>query len=137
MRTTALLLTILAVSCAPLHQPVVVLEQHPDQPPEICEAVTTAVNRGDWAALRLLAKSETMANGAISSWENSQRTGHSVRVGKFLMAQTFAGTDVKQYQLYSFELKNTDGTVNPHWLQIKVGEKHGQPEILDFWNFGW
>jgi hypothetical protein len=48
-----------------------------------------------------------------------------------------AQTNHSAINLYSFSLENKDGTVNPHWLQIKVREDNGDAEILDFWNFGW
>jgi hypothetical protein len=58
-------------------------------------------------------------------------------VGKFLNVQTVGGSSKKPVRLYSYALENKDGTVNSHWLQIKVRESDGEAEVMDFWNFGW
>ncbi|HXT11384.1 MAG TPA: hypothetical protein VN873_07455 [Candidatus Angelobacter sp.] len=138
MRIIYLILAVLVVSCAsPKQQPVVVLEQHADSPPNVCNDLVAAINHGDWAKLRALAKPGTAASESTNAWEQAMKAGHPVQVGKFLNVQTVAAESKKPYKLYSFALENKDGTVNPHWLQIKVQEEHGQPEVQDFWIFGW
>lgn len=139
MRFFFLILSLFAVSCASVKkdESTVVLDQHLDYTPKVCETVTTAINEGDWNTLRMLVKPGMRANEYITLWANAKKTGHAVQVGRLLNVETVAGTSRKPYKLYSFSLENKDGTVNPHWLQIKVGEAHGWSEILDFWNFGW
>jgi len=138
MRTIYLLLMLCAVSCASQQKPALVVEHHrPEPPPSVCETVVNAINRGDWAALNEWAKPGTTASESLAIWQKAAASGHPVKVGKFLNAQTVGGTSKKPYKLYSFSLENKDGTVNPHWLQIKVREEDGKAEIVDFWNFGW
>ena len=76
-------------------------------------------------------------NEYISSLQDATKTNHPVQVGKLLNVQTVAETNHTSIKLYSFSLRNKDGTVNPHWLQIKVRENGEQADVLDFWNFGW
>jgi hypothetical protein len=140
MRSFCLILAMFAVSCASLHtqKPETVVQHHPETtPPSVCETVVSAINRGDWDALKVWAKPGTTANESLTTWQKAADAGHPVKVGKFLNSQTVGGTSKRPYKLYSFSLENKDGTVNPHWLQIKVREEEGQAEIVDFWNFGW
>jgi len=139
MRIIYLILALFAVSCASQQKPApVVVEHHrPETPPSVCEALVSAINRGDWTALTAWAKPGTTASESLATWQKAEASGHAVKVGKFLNAQTVGGTSKKPYKLYSFSLENKDGTVNPHWLQIKVREEDGKAEIVDFWNFGW
>jgi hypothetical protein len=136
MRIIYLCLALLAASCASKPPPVAP-KQHAETPPTVCEILVSAVNRGDWKALETWAKPGTSANQSVQAWENAAKAGHSVTVGKFLNVQTVGGTNAKPVRLYSYSLENKDGTVNPHWLQIKVREADGEAEIVDFWNFGW
>jgi hypothetical protein len=141
MRIIYLILTVFAVSCASFphkqEKPEVVVPKQVETPPNICDTLVTAINRGDWATLRTWAKPGTSADDSVAGWEKAAATNHAVRVGKFLNVQTVGETGKKPYKLYSYSLENKDGTVNPHWLQIKVREANGVAEVLDFWNFGW
>ena len=139
MRTIYLILALVVVSCASQKPaPVVAQQPHrPEIPPSVCDTVVGAINRGDWAALMAWAKPGTTANESVTAWQKAANAGHPVQVGKFLNVQTVGGTNKNPYKLFSFSLENKDGTVNPHWLQIKVREADGQAEIVDFWNFGW
>jgi hypothetical protein len=110
--------------------------QRPGPPPSVCDTLIGAINRGDWTALQEWAKPGTTADESLKTWQKAADSGHPVQVGKFLNAQIVGGTSKKPYKLYSFSLENKDGTVNPHWLQIKVREEDGKAEIVDFWNFG-
>jgi hypothetical protein len=114
-----------------------VSEHHAETPPNVCDILVSAVNRGDWKTLDTWAKPGSSAEQTNQAWQNAAKTGHPVKVGKFLNVQTVGGTSKKPVRLYSYALENKDGTVNPHWLQIKVREADGEAEILDFWNFGW
>jgi len=105
--------------------------------PASYEAVTNAINCGDWNTLRRLAKPGMGANEWITMWENSKRSGHGVRVGKLVNVERDAEYNGKRCTKYSFALENEDGTANPRWLQILVQEHAGKSELLDFWNFGW
>jgi len=112
--------------------------------PSTCVIVTNAINHEDWAALRKLTKPGMLANNYGKSFEaeinqpNSNPKMHvEYIVGKFLMVQSKLGVDGKTNNVYSFQLENKNGTVNPHWLQITVREEHGQSDLVDFWNFGW
>ena len=138
MRIIYLLLTLLcAVSCVSQRKPAPVVEKHrPETPPSVCETLVNAINRGDWAALNEWGKPGTTAGESVATWQKAAAAGHPVKVGKFLNAQTVGSASKKPYKLYSFALENKDGTVNPHWLQIKVREEDGTAEIVDFWNFG-
>jgi len=140
MRIVYLILALLTPSCAalkPQPTPAPPPQHHADTPPTVCEILVSAVNRGDWAVLKSWAKPGTSAANAVQTWENAAKAGNPVKVGKFLNAQTVGGTSKKPLRLYSFSLENKDGTVNPHWLQIKVREADGEAEVLDFWIFGW
>jgi hypothetical protein len=101
------------------------------------EVVTNAINHGDWVTLRSLAKPGMRANEYITMWENSERSGHALRVGKQIAVNTDADLNGKRCTKYSFIFENKDGTFTPHELQILVEEHSGQSEVLDFWNFGW
>src|ERR1041385_2181895 len=81
------------------------------------EVVTNAIDRGDWDALRRLVKPGMRANENITMWENSQRTGHAVRVGKQISVERDAELNGKRCTKYSFALENKDGTISPHWLR--------------------
>jgi hypothetical protein len=139
MRSIYLILALFAVSCASLttQKPEVVVQHRPATPPSVCETLVSAINRGDWVALKGWAKTSTTAKESVATWQQAANSGHPVKVGKFLNVQTVGGTSKKPLKLYSYSLENQDGTVNPHWLQIKVREADGEAEILDFWNFGW
>ena len=139
MRSIYLVLALFAVSCASLspQKPAAIVQHHPETPPSACETVVSAINRGDWAALEGWAKVGTTAKESVVAWQQAANSGRPVKVGKFLNVQTVGGTSKKPYKLYSYSLENKDGTVNPHWLQIKVRETDGEAEIVDFWNFGW
>jgi hypothetical protein len=140
MKIIYVILALFTVSCASLttHKPEVAVQHHPETtPPSVCETEVSAINTGDWAALKERAKPGTTASESLMTWQKAADAGHPVKVGKFLNSQTVGGTSKKPYKLYSFSLENKDGTVNPHWLQIKVREEDGQAEIVDFWNFGW
>ena len=139
MRIIYLFLALVAASCAskPPPPPAPVPEHHAETPPNVCDILISAINRGDWAALQPWAKVGTSANQSVQAWENAAKSGHPVKVGKFLNVQTVGGTSKRPVRLYSYALENKDGTVNPHWLQIKVREEDGEAEVLDFWNFGW
>ena len=137
MRIIYLCLALLAASCASKPPPAAP-KQHAETPPTVCEILVSAVNRGDWKALETWAKPGTSANRICCiNWESASKAGHPVSVGKFLNVQTVGGTNAKPVRLYSYSLENKDGTVNPHWLQIKVREADGEAEVVDFWNFGW
>ena len=101
-------------------------------PQDPCNAVVTALNNENWAALREMTPTDSHARGWIDAWER-----HPVRVGKLM--DTREGSAFGQpCTIYSFALQNKDGTVNPHWLQIAVRKlPHGKTELVDFWNFGW
>ena len=101
-----------------------------------CEVETNAIDRGDWDTLRKLAKPGMRANEYITMWENSQRTGHAVRVGKLINVERDAELNGKRCTKYSFALETMDGTISIHSLLVLVRDD-GEPEILDFWNFGW
>lgn len=102
------------------------------------EAVTNAINREDWDALRALAKPGMMANEFIRTLENYAHTGHAVRVGKLLRSdKNYKYLDGKLCTMYSFALESKDGEPSPHQLQVLVREVGGESTILDFWNFGW
>lgn len=112
--------------------------------PSACVTVTNAINHEDVATLQKLVKPGMLANG-YPSWFRSA-TNRDIRaarptidyyVGRFLIMQDKVGTDGRTNKVYSFELVNKDGTVNPHWLQVVIGEEHGRSELVDFWNFGW
>jgi hypothetical protein len=139
MRIIYLCLALLATSCVSKSPPppAPVPEHHADNPPSVCDILVSAINRGDWKTLDTWAKPGTSAEQTTQIWQNAAKTGHPVKVGKFLNVQTVGGTSKKPVRLYSYALENKDGTVNPHWLQIKVREMDGEAEIVDFWNFGW
>jgi len=135
MKLFPLVLALVAVSCAPWpEQQHIVLEQHPDQPPEICDTVTTAINRADWATLRVLTQPAMMANGYITSLENAARTGHPVHVGKLVNSETVPRMSGPPQVIYSFAIENKGETPNPHSLRIKVRDNRGQLELVDFWS---
>jgi hypothetical protein len=102
-----------------------------------CDLVTKAIDRGDWNTLLKLAKPGMRANESIAMWENFQRSGRAVRVGKLIGVEKNAALNAQQCTKYSFALESKDGTASAHWLQVLVREQSGQGEILDFWNFGW
>jgi hypothetical protein len=139
MRSIYVILALFAVSCASLttQKSGTVVQHRSETPPSVCETVVSAIDRGDWAALKGWAKTSTTAKESVAAWQQAANSGHPVKVGKFLNVQTVGGTTKKPYKLYSYSLENQDGTVNPHWLQIKLREADGEAEILDFWNFGW
>ena len=131
-----LILALLVASCAS-PKPPPPPQHHVDTPPTVCEILVAEINREDWTALKPWAKPGSAASATVQAWESAAKAGHGVKVGRFLNAQTVGGTSKKPYRLYSYALENKDGTVNPHWLQIKVREADGEAEVLDFWNFGW
>jgi len=143
MRIIYLILAVFTVSCGTTRQPIATPHQssQPSQPsarpPDVCQTVTGAINRADWPTLRTFVKPGTHMNEYISSLEDATKSSHPVQVGKLLNVQTVAQTNHTSIKLYSFSLENKDGTINPHWLQIKVRENDDQAEVLDFWNFGW
>jgi len=140
MKILYLLLALLAVSCAsetPVAPAPASASPRAESPPAVCDFLVSAINRGDWAALKPWAQPGTSAIGLISTWQAAAKGGHPVNVGKFLNVQTVGGTSKKPYKLFSYSLENKDGTVNPHWLQFKVRESDGAAEVVDFWNFGW
>jgi hypothetical protein len=138
MRIFYMVLAVLAASCASDKPPVVATTRHQaETPPTACEIVISAINRGDWAALKPWTTPGSLSNETVLAWQTAAKTGHAVKVGKFLNAQTVGDASKKPYKLYSFSLENKDGTVNPHWLQIKVRESGDEAEVVDFWNFGW
>jgi hypothetical protein len=102
-------------------------------------AVTNAINREDWDALRRLAKPGMRANEYITMWENSAKAGHPLRVGKFfgIGEESKYPLDGKPCTMYTFQLESKDGTPSPHDLQVLVRNEGGKSVILDFWNFGW
>lgn len=102
-----------------------------------CAVVTNAIDNGDWDTLRSLAKPGTRANDCITMWENSQRLGHALRVGRLIRVERDVELNGKPCTKYSFVLESKDGAISPHELQILVRDQAGQSEILDFWNFGW
>ena len=139
MRIFCLILALLAASCAsekPVSTPPLP-SKRVETPPTACELLVSAINRGDWEALKPWTKPGTSSNTTVRAWQEAAKTGNSVKVGKFLSSQTVGGTSKKPYKLYSYSLENKDGSVNPHWLQIKVRESDGEAEVVDFWNFGW
>jgi hypothetical protein len=136
MRIFCLILALLATSCASM-KPAATPPKHADTPPEVCDVLVSAINRGDWDALKPWTKPGTSSNTTVQVWQNAAKAGNPVKVGKFLNGQTVGSASKKPYKLYSYSLQNKDGTVNPHWLQIKVRESDGGAEIEDFWNFGW
>ncbi len=99
-----------------------------------CEAVTTAINKEDWVALRRLAKPGMVANDYIPKWEKNP-----VRVGKLIRIEKDSQyhLDGKPCTTYSFDWESKDGTPSVHQLQVLVREEGGKSAILDFWNFGW
>lgn len=132
------MLTLLVASCASEKpEPPPAAPKRVETPPSVCDILVSAINRQDWAALQPWMKSGTSSNTTVQVWQNAAKAGNPVKVGKFLNEQTVGETSKKPYKLYSYSLENKDGTVNPHWLQIKVRETDGAAEILDFWNFGW
>jgi len=144
MRIVYLILALSVASCALEQKPTVVAQKpdaaiihRPEAPPSVCDTLISAINRGDWTALKAFAKPGSTATESLMTWQRAADSGHPVKVGKFLNAQTVGGTSQRPYKLYSFSLENKDGTVNPHWLQIKVLEEDENAEIVDFWNFGW
>jgi hypothetical protein len=137
-KMSCLFLVLLAASCAsekptpPPSSP-----KRVESPPTACEILVSAINRGDWEALKPWTKPGTSSNATVRTWEDAAKAGNPVKVGKFLNGQTIGETSKKPYKLYSYSLENKDGSVNPHWLQIKVRESDGSAEVVDFWNFGW
>jgi hypothetical protein len=138
MKMLWVVLTVFVVSCASHHRDSV------SSLPSTCVMVTNAINQEDWATLRKLTKPGMLANnyskrfeGEISEANSTPKTHLDYTVGKLLMVESKLGTDGKTNQVYSFQLENKNGTVNPHWLQITVREEHGRSKLVDFWNFGW
>jgi len=138
MRIICLILALLAASCAS-EKPTTTAPppKRVETPPTACEILVSAINRGDWEALKPWTKPGTSSNATVRAWEDAAKAGNPVKVGKFLNGQTVGETSKKPYKLYSYSLENKDGSVNPHWLQIKVRESDGSAEVVDFWNFGW
>ena len=139
MRIFCLILALVAASCAS-EKPVSTPAPSPkrvETPPTACELLVSAINRGDWEALKPWTKPGTSSNTTVQAWQDAAKAGNPVKVGKFLSSQTVGGTSKKPYKLYSYSLENKNGSVNPHWLQIKVRESDGEAEVVDFWNFGW
>jgi hypothetical protein len=138
MRIICLILALLAASCA-AEKPVATVPapKRAETPPNACDILVSAINRQDWEALKPWTKPGTSSNTTVQAWQNAAKSGNPVKVGKFLNGQTVGEASKKPYKLYSYSLENKDGTVNPHWLQIKVREDGGAAEIVDFWNFGW
>ncbi len=99
--------------------------------------ITDAINVGDWAKLRKLAKPGMRANEFITMWEDSQRTGHAVRVGKQVGVDKNAQLEGRRCEMFSYELLGQDGVVIPHELLIFVRREVGRAELLDIWNSGW
>ncbi len=126
----ALGLALLAASCA--HPKVPVSPQGEDY-----SAITNAIDRQDWGALRKLATPEMRATEYIQMWENCARAGQPVYVGKLVSIEPDAELHGRRCVRYSFQFKSRDGTANPHLLQVLVSEQDGRPEVLDFWNWGW
>jgi hypothetical protein len=137
MRIIFLILALLVASCASEKSPPSSPPKRVQAPPSVCDILVSAINREDWAALKPWMKSGTSSNTTVQAWQNAAKAGNPVKVGKFLNEQTVGEASKKPYKLYSYSLQNKDGTVNPHWLQIKVRESDGEAEIVDFWNFGW
>lgn len=137
MRIICLILTLLAASCASERSVTSPSPRRAENPPPVCDILVTAINRQDWAALTPWTKPGTSSNTTVQAWQEAAKAGNPVKVGKFLNGQTVGSASKKPYKLYSYSLENKDGSVNPHWLQIKVREEDGEAEILDFWNFGW
>ena len=135
LRMLWLLAALLAVSCSSNRS--VTSKSLTSDDRSSYDVVTNAIDRGDWDTLRRLAKLGMRANEYITMWENSERSGHAVRVGKQISVERDAELNGKRRTKYSFALENKDGTFNPHRLQVLVREQRGQSEILDFWNFGW
>jgi hypothetical protein len=134
MKLFSLVLALVAVSCAPWpEQQSIVLEQHPDRPPEICEVVTTAINRGDWATLRMMTRPMMTASGYITSLENAASAGHPIHIGKLVNSQTVPRMSGPPQIIYSFAIENKNETAIPHSLQIKVRDYRGQLNLVDFW----
>ena len=136
MRIFCLILALLAASCAS-EKPTAAPPKRAETPPTACEILVSAINRGDWEALKPWTKPDSSSNTTVRAWQDAAKAGNPVKVGKFLNGQTVGGTSKKPYKLYSYSLENKDGSVNPHWLQIKVREAVGEAEVVDFWNFGW
>jgi len=139
MRIFCLILALFAASCAS-EKPISTPAPSPkrvETPPTACELLVSAINRGDWEALKPWTKPGTSSNTTVQAWQDAAKAGNPVKVGKFLSSQTVGGTSKKPYKLYSYSLENKNGSVNPHWLQIKVRESDGEAEVVDFWNFGW
>jgi len=141
MRIFYLALALFVVSCATTEKPTPVtpppVVRRVETPPSACDVLVSAINRQDWDALKPWAKPGTSSNTTVQVWEEAAKAGNPVKVGKFLNEQTVGAASKKPYKLYSYSLENKDGSVNPHWLQIKVREDGGAAEIVDFWNFGW
>ena len=141
MRTIFLILALFATSCAS-EKPVVTVPapKRVETPPNACDILVSAINRQDWEALKPWTKPGSSSNTTVQAWQNAaekrepgEKNGRNSSTGK-----RWARPSKKPYQrLYSYSLENKDGTVNPHWLQIKVREDGGEAEVVDFWNFGW
>jgi hypothetical protein len=138
MKTLWVVLMVFVVSCAPYHR------DSGSNLPRTCVVLTNAINQEDWATLRKLVKPGMLGNnygtrfeGEIKGANPAPKTHLDYIVGRFLMVQAKLGTNGKTNQVYSFQLENKNGTVNPHWLQITLREEHGRSELVDFWNFGW
>jgi hypothetical protein len=106
--------------------------------------VTNDKNHEDWTTLRKLTKPGMLANNYGEPFETKINESNPTPkihldyvVGNFLIVQSKPEADGKTNKVYSFELKNKNGTVNPHWLQITIREERGRSELVDFWNFGW
>jgi len=136
MRIFFLILALLVTSCASEKPQPPSPPKRVEAPPSVCDILVSAINRQDWPALKPWTKSG-MSSNAVQSWQNAAKAGNPVKVGKFLNVQTVGEASKKPYKLYSYSLENKDGSVNPHWLQIKVRESDGEAEVVDFWNFGW
>lgn len=139
MRIIYLILALMVASCA-TEKPKTTPAPPPrrvETPPTACDILVSAINRQDWAALKPWTKPGASSNTTVRAWQDAAKAGNPVKVGKFLNAQTVGEASKKPYKLYSYSLENKDGSVNPHWLQIKVREEDGAAEIVDFWNFGW
>jgi hypothetical protein len=130
-----IIVALLTASCMSQHS--TVSKRSTAGSPPCVNVITNAVNRGDWDTLRKLAKPGMRANDYITMWENSQRSGHAVHVGKLKPVDRDAQFNGERCTKYSFTLENEDGTAGPHQLQILVQEQGRESQLLDFWNFGW
>ncbi len=137
MRMIYLLLVLLATSCASQTRAPSSPPRRVETPPSVCDILVSAINRQDWDALKPWTKPGSSSNTTVRAWQDAAKAGNPVKVGKFLNGQTVGEASKKPYKLYSYSLENKDGSVNPHWLQIKVREESGEAEVVDFWNFGW